>query len=178
MRPRIPPAAGNRARGQARSARHLRDGRSRGRKLQHRSLSVQLVPGLDMTLTSNPACPADSPAPVQTAARSVSLRSNFSWMLTGNAIYALCQWGVLGMFARLGTPAVVGQFVLAMAVTAPIMAFFMLQFRMVQASDVRREYKFGHYLAVRLMALASAVVVILGVSACLDYQGETLMMIL
>ena len=113
-----------------------------------------------------------------TARKGASLRANFSWMLAGNAIYAVCQWAVLGTFARMGTPAVVGQFVLAMAVTAPIMAFFMLQIRAVQATDANREYEFGHYLAVRLLALAAALVVILGVGTYSNYQGNTLLMIL
>jgi len=82
------------------------------------------------------------------------------------------------MFARMGTPAVVGQYVLATAVTAPIMAFFMLQIRIVQATDVHREYEFGHYLAIRLLSLGLALVTTLGVSALLNYRGETLMMIL
>jgi len=135
-------------------------------------------PERKLTHRWNQSKTGDSLAAAATICKTASLRANFSWMLAGNAIYAVCQWAVLGLLARMGTPAVVGQYVLATAVTAPIMAFFMLQIRIVQATDVRREYEFGHYLAVRLLALATALVTILGVAACSNYEGETLMMIL
>ncbi len=85
-----------------------------------------------------------------------SLRTNFSWMFIGNAVYAASQWAILSLYARLGTTDQVGQLVLALAVTAPIMAFFLLQMRVVQATDARREFQFGHYLALRIVALAAA----------------------
>jgi O-antigen/teichoic acid export membrane protein len=120
----------------------------------------------------------EAAAPISPAGKGASLRSNFSWMLAGNGIYAVCQWVVLGTLARTGTPAVVGQFVLALAVTSPVMAFCLLQIRSVQATDVRREYEFGHYLAVRLLALAAALFVILGISSFSEYGGETFLVIL
>ena len=36
-------------------------------------------------------------------------------------IYATCQWGILVAPAKLGTPQMVGEFALALAVTAPIL---------------------------------------------------------
>ena len=47
----------------------------------------------------------------------LSLRTNFSWMIVGNVVYAGCQWGMLSMMAKLGTPTMVGQFVLALAIS-------------------------------------------------------------
>ena len=46
----------------------------------------------------------------------LSLRWNFSWMFAANVVYAGCQWAILSVLARLGTPTMVGQFVLAEAV--------------------------------------------------------------
>jgi O-antigen/teichoic acid export membrane protein len=103
-----------------------------------------------------------------------SLRANFSWMLAGNLIYAGCQWGILSLLAHLGTPAVVGQFVLALAVTAPIMSFFLLQMRSVQATDARREFEFGHYLALRLIALGLALAMVVTVSLAAGYEARLL----
>src|SRR5436309_3480713 len=82
-----------------------------------------------------------------------SLRANFSWMLAGNAIFSACNWGLLAVLAHLGTPAMVGQYVLALAVTSPVIVFFMLHLRAVAATDARGQYEFGHYLALRLAAM-------------------------
>ncbi|MGI8856402.1 MAG: hypothetical protein ACR2JW_11675, partial [Thermomicrobiales bacterium] len=49
-----------------------------------------------------------------------SLRANFSWTFVGNVVYAACQWGMLVVLAKLGSPEVVGQFALGLAITAPV----------------------------------------------------------
>ena len=48
------------------------------------------------------------------------LRVNFLWTLSGNVVYAACQWGMLVVLAKLGTHQMVGEFALALAITAPI----------------------------------------------------------
>jgi hypothetical protein len=42
--------------------------------------------------------------------KALSLRLNFSWALAGNIIYAACQWGMLSVLAKLGSPEMVGLF--------------------------------------------------------------------
>jgi O-antigen/teichoic acid export membrane protein len=116
-------------------------------------------------------------AEIQAEVPAASLRSNFWWMLAGNAVYALCQWGLLAILARLGTPSIVGQYVFAIAVTTPITVFFMLHLRAVQATDTTRDYHFGHYLALRLSAMAVALVVVIGVCLASGYRGETFLVI-
>jgi O-antigen/teichoic acid export membrane protein len=90
-----------------------------------------------------------------------SIPSNFLWTLSGYAVYAGCQWGLLVALAKLGTTAMVGQFALGMAITAPLAMFTNLQLRSVLATDTRAEYAFADYLGLRsfstlvsLMALA------------------------
>jgi O-antigen/teichoic acid export membrane protein len=127
-----------------------------------------------------PEFPAEAPNP--TPAREEkkaqgSLRSNFWWMLSGNAVYALCQWALLAILARLGTPAIVGQYVLAVAVTTPITVFFMLHLRAIQATDTKRDYQFGHYLALRLCAMALALVVVIGIALTAGHSGDTFLVI-
>lgn len=80
----------------------------------------------------------------------LSLRRNFAWTFVGNVVYAACQWGMLVALAKLGTPQMVGQFALGLAVGAPAMMLANLQLRSVQATDARDEYRFGEYLALRL----------------------------
>lgn len=108
----------------------------------------------------------------------VSLRSSFQWSLVGNVVYSACQWGILIVLAKLGSPESVGQFALGLAVTAPIILFANLQLSALQATDARREFRFGHYLALRLIttALALALIAILAVS--LGYSPVTAAVVL
>ena len=90
----------------------------------------------------------------------LSLRRNFSWTLAGNVIYAACQWGMLVALTKLGTREMVGQFAFGLAVTAPIILFFNLQLREVQATDARREFSFADYFGMRVITTFLALVVI------------------
>ena len=56
-------------------------------------------------------------------------------VLAGNGGYALAQFGVLVVLARLTTPSDVGLYALALAVTAPIQLGLGLRLRMVRAVD-------------------------------------------
>ena len=44
--------------------------------------------------------------------RALSLRANFCWTFAGNAVNAVCQWGLLVVLVHLGSPTAVGKFVL------------------------------------------------------------------
>ncbi len=102
-----------------------------------------------------------------------TLRRNFSWTFIGNAVYAACQWGMLVVIAKLGSPEMVGQFTLGLAVTAPIVMFTNLQLRAVQATDAKQEYLFGDYLGLRILATGLAILIILGVALAAGYRWET-----
>ena len=108
----------------------------------------------------------------------LSLRQNFSWILVGNISYAACQWAMLVTLVKLGTPAMVGQFSLAFAVTAPVITFACLNLRAVQATDIRRDYQFSDYLGLRLSMLGLALVLILGLVQILGYDGQLTLSVL
>jgi O-antigen/teichoic acid export membrane protein len=110
-----------------------------------------------------------TPAPPAPA----SLRANFAWTFLGSLVYTGCQWGMLVVLAKLGSPEMVGQFALGLAVAAPVMMFTNLQLRSVQATDARREYRFGDYLGLRLMMTLLAVAVIAGIALLSGYGPET-----
>lgn len=95
----------------------------------------------------------------------LSLRANFLWSLAGNVVYAACQWGILVILAKCGSPELVGEFALALAVTAPVMIAASLSLRNVQATDALGEYDFRDYLSLRVLALALAMLVIAGIAA-------------
>jgi O-antigen/teichoic acid export membrane protein len=108
----------------------------------------------------------------------LSLRENFSWTLLGNVVYAGCQWGMIIVLARLGSPEMVGKFALGLAITAPILMFSSLQLRAIQATDANQDYRFGHYFALRILCSGLGLVVILCISWGTGYRGDTAMVIL
>lgn len=108
----------------------------------------------------------------------MTLRRNFTWTLIGNIVYAACQWGMLIMIAKLGSPEMVGQFTLGLAVTAPIIAFSNLQLRAIQATDAKYQYLFSDYLGLRLIATGLALIVIMGIAFISGYQGEASLIVL
>ncbi len=98
------------------------------------------------------------------------LRVSFTWTLAGNVIYAACQLGMLSVLAKLGTPAIVGQFALALAIAAPIFMFTNLQLRGVQATDSQSEFAFSDYFTLRCIAtmIAFSTVVVIALWSRFD----------
>jgi O-antigen/teichoic acid export membrane protein len=87
-----------------------------------------------------------------------SLRSNFAWTFTGNAIYAAGQWAILSLLAKIGNSEMLGQYALAIALTAPVVMLSHLNLRAVIATDVAQKHPFQDYLAVRLIATTLSLV--------------------
>lgn len=108
----------------------------------------------------------------------ITLRRNFSWTFIGNVVYAASQWGMLVVFAKLGSPEMVGQFTLGLAVTAPVVMFTNLQLRVVQATDAKHQYIFGDYLGLRLLGTGLALLVIAVITLVAGYRWETSLVIL
>ncbi len=107
----------------------------------------------------------------------LTLRKNFSWTFIGNAIYAACQWGMLVVLAKLGSPEMVGQFTLGLAVTAPVIMFTNLQLRVVQATDAKKQYEFRDYLGLRLIGTCLALLAIAVIIVISGYRKETCIVI-
>ncbi len=103
------------------------------------------------------ASEAPSPAtPVTPVVRPLSLRRNFAWILPANLAYAACQWGILVVLAKAGSKELVGLFVLAMALTAPVFVCASLKLREIQATDRTGQFRFGDYLGLRLLSTVLA----------------------
>ncbi|MDJ0675318.1 MAG: oligosaccharide flippase family protein [Calothrix sp. MO_167.B42] len=111
-------------------------------------------------------------------AKPLTLRRNFSWTFFGNIIYAGCQWGMLVVLAKLGSPEMVGKFTLGLAITAPVIMFTNLQLRTVQATDAKQQYLFSDYLGLRLLGTSVALVVIVAITLMSGYAWETSLIIL
>lgn len=101
------------------------------------------------------------------------LARNVSWTLAGNSFYALTQWLILVILARLSGPESVGRFSIALAITSPVALFFGLNLRSVQATDARRDYMFADYLGLRLISVVLSLFTIAIIIAAVGYRGET-----
>ena len=101
-----------------------------------------------------------------------------SWTLLGYGVYAACQWGMLVALAKIGSPEMVGQFALGLAITAPVMMFASLKMRIVQATDAKGEFQFSDYFSVRVLTTALAFLVVAGIALLANYSGGTVMVIL
>ena len=101
------------------------------------------------------------------------LRVAFSWTLAGNVIYAACQFGMLSVLAKLGSPSIVGQYALGLAITAPVFMLTNLQLRGVQATDARHEFGFADYFTLRMISTLLGTLVILLITAFAAYDIAT-----
>jgi O-antigen/teichoic acid export membrane protein len=112
------------------------------------------------------------------AAGGLPLSANFVWTAVGNAVYAACLWGLLSVLAKLGGAEMVGEYVLALSVTTPVVMLANLKLREVQATDAAREYSFGDYLGMRLVTASLALVAIVVIALAMGHRGGTLWVIL
>lgn len=110
--------------------------------------------------------------------KSFTLKENFIWTLLGNVFYAFTQWLILLILARKGNPAMVGQFALAMALTAPVILFSNLKLRDVQATDVSNQFEFKHYFTLRAWTVLAALLMVAVISLWGNYQTDTVSIIL
>ena len=94
------------------------------------------------------------------------LKADFAWVLSGNALYSACQWGIVLVLARLGTPEQVGEYALGVAISAPIVLFANLQLRALVASDVKNQFTFEQYLTFRMVSLGAALLLLTSAVAC------------
>jgi O-antigen/teichoic acid export membrane protein len=107
------------------------------------------------------------------AVTALPLRVSFSWTLAGNVIYAACQFGMLSVLAKLGSPSIVGQYALGLAITAPVFMLTNLQLRGVQATDARHEFEFEDYFTLRLTSTLLGTLAILLITAFAAYDTAT-----
>ena len=101
----------------------------------------------------SPASPADK---ALVANPPLPLRVNSLYSAMGLALYCAMNWGMQIVVAKTGTPTMLGEYALGVAVTQPIITMAQLNLKSLQTTDSRRQFEFGHYLALRLLCLAVA----------------------
>jgi len=84
------------------------------------------------------------------------LKTDFAWVLTGNIFYSACQWLIVVVLAKLGTPEKLGEYAWGLAISAPIVLFANFQLRSLLASDLVERFRFAQYLTFRLVSIGVA----------------------
>lgn len=144
---------------------------NRPRSIRHRLSPATLAAGtsLDQAMVATaerqlPTIRQAAPHSSTGGPRRVSLRRNISWTLLGNVIHAVCQWGILIAIARLGSPEMVGQYALAVAIVLPIFMLANLNLNFVQVTDAADRFHPADYLSLRLVTSGVACLVVLAIA--------------
>ncbi len=79
-------------------------------------------------------------------------------LFRGNIVHAVSQVMVIGLVSKIGGNESSGNYVLALATTAPIFMFFDLNLRVVRSTDHQHDELFSSYMGLRFYTLLLAVV--------------------
>lgn len=114
-----------------------------------------------------------------TSPRSIphSLKKNAAWSVLAYFVRGAYQWGLLIAVAKMGTPELLGQIALGLTICTPAFMFSDLQLRVVQATDAKDDFHFGHYMGLRLLTTPLAIVVVVIISLASGYRWETFLVI-
>jgi O-antigen/teichoic acid export membrane protein len=100
------------------------------------------------------------------------------WTVAGYVVYMACQWAMLVVVARLGSPEKVGEFALSLAVSAPVILFANLGLRRIQVTDAEGRFRFCDYFGLRLVMAALALVAIAVIAGASGYGPSVVAAIL
>ena len=93
-----------------------------------------------------------------------TVRGSFVRVSGGLAVYTACQWAIVAVLAKLGTPELVGQYAFAVALTTPVLMLAQMNLRAVLATDVHETHAFREYRNLRYLLLALGMLVIVGLA--------------
>ncbi len=97
---------------------------------------------------------------IDSAAR--PLLANTFYAIFGNGFYHACQFGVLILLAKYATPAIQGQYFLALAIATPVVLLFGLESRSALVADASSQFSFGTYRALRRLLMIPAALLLTG----------------
>jgi O-antigen/teichoic acid export membrane protein len=107
----------------------------------------------------------------------LSLKVNFAWTFLGNGLVAVCQLLLMVLLLRAGGDATNGQYILALAISAPVFMFAGLDLRTLQATDSNSEVRFIEYLSLRLICGCLALAAVPLIAIAWGYRADTLAVI-
>ncbi|MDQ2775343.1 MAG: oligosaccharide flippase family protein [Acidobacteriota bacterium] len=106
------------------------------------------------------------------------LRRNFFWTFIGNTVYSACQWGLLSVLAKLTTPEKVGEYALAVAVTAPLLYFANFGIGIMLVTDTNRQFRFAQYRTARLLLIAASLIAAVIICVVSRFSAEVVLLTL
>lgn len=107
-----------------------------------------------------------------------SLKSSFSWTLVGNLFHSFSQFMIIIMLTKYGDVKMVGQYILGLAITAPIFLFTNLQLRVLFITDVDNKYSFFSILKTRCLTVLISFILVLFIINFGNYDNNTSVIIL
>jgi O-antigen/teichoic acid export membrane protein len=119
--------------------------------------------------TGHAPAPPGKEVAEQPAFTRLSLRANFVWTLAGNACNAACTWLIVVVIVKLGSMELAGFYAFAQAIVLPVVSFSTLQLRGIYATDATNQYRFGHYLGLRVLTTSLALAAV----AALAFQSSS-----
>jgi len=108
----------------------------------------------------------------------MNLRRNIIWTWLGQSVYLGCQLAILMVLAKLSTTVVVGQFSLALAITAPIVILSQMQFRQSLVTDTQNRHSYSDYFWCRVFLTIAALAVIICITFLYRFSSEMRLAIL
>jgi O-antigen/teichoic acid export membrane protein len=126
--------------------------------LSLKSLISSRRPGLN-----NPD-PATSLGPFSFFSSFSSLLPNAGWSGFGAVMFSLSQWLLVVLISKIAGPEVLGNYILALSITAPVILLANLQLRAVYATDIHNQFSFVTYVVLRLATTGVALFVIAGIA--------------
>lgn len=107
-----------------------------------------------------------------------SLKNNFIWSFVGNFFLLGCQWLILLVLARFGTPTILGKYALAIGIVAPIVALCDMQLTQIQITDIENKYSLKDYFFYRIIALLVFFCVLVVITFINSNEDKTLVLLL
>ncbi|MEV4489502.1 hypothetical protein AB0K04_05220 [Micromonospora coxensis] len=103
--------------------------------------------------------------------------ADVAWSLAGLATATLAQWGLILALTRIGSPTMVGQYALGLAVSAPVMLVCGLGLHTVLVTDTADRFVPAEYLRTRLAGVGAALAVIGALAAVAGTAGATVVLL-
>lgn len=120
------------------------------------------------------ARPSTDPSPPEGRAAFVG---RVAWGAGGSLFFALTQWLLVVAMARWGSARLVGDWALALAITAPVFILAQFKLRYVLAADATREHPWRAYLSLRVRSMGVAAAAV-GIVVLVAYRDATGLLIL
>src|SRR5262245_7654651 len=105
------------------------------------------------------------------------MRANTSWAFAGESIYSGCQWTVLVLLIKALSPAEVGAYAYAVAITAPIFVLASVRLRNLLVTSGAAIDDFRDYLTTRLVTTGCALIGSLAIGAFSTSTREALIVV-